>query len=100
MKKLPDEKLLRKARKLSPSMPPPFGPPLNPRPIPMLRDTLGIAERAELARRAMAEPIRYRPPQPALEDFDGLAPARGIAWGVGITALVVALVGLVILLWP
>ena len=70
------------------------------RPIPLLRETLGISQRAELARRAMAEPIQYRRPQPMLEVADGLAPACGIAWAVGITALVVAVVGLVILLWP
>ena len=71
----------------------------EPRKVPMIKESLGISERAELARRAMAEPIKYNRPQPMLEVADGLAPARGIAWAIGITALLAAIIGLVILLW-
>jgi hypothetical protein len=68
----------------------------EPRPVPLMKKSLGISQRAELARRAMAEPIPDRQP---VEDFDGLAPARCIAWAIGITALSVSLIGLGVLIW-
>jgi hypothetical protein len=47
------------------------------RPVPLMKETIGISQRAELARRAMASPVERHPTilkQPPLADFDDLLP--------------------------
>lgn len=73
----------------------------EPRPVPLLRETLGISQRAELARRAMAEPVRVSPrlPNPPLADFDDLAAMPGWSkWIYAVSALLV-LAGIGFLVW-
>jgi hypothetical protein len=65
----------------------------EPRKVPLMRDTLGISQRAELARQAMASPVERHPTilkRPPLADFDDLLPFKTRMWG---------LFGLVICSW-
>jgi len=73
----------------------------EPRPVPLLRETLGISERAELARRAMAEPINrsLRLPPAPLADFDDLAAMPGWAKWIYIASALLILAGIGFLIW-
>lgn len=73
----------------------------EPRRVPLIKDTLGISRRAELARQAMAIPINHslRLPAPALADFDDLAAMpRWAKWMFGGCGLLV-LLGIGVLVW-
>jgi hypothetical protein len=66
---------------------------LEPRQVPLMKETLGISQRAELARRAMASPVESHPTilkRPPLAVFDDPLPFK--------TRMVV-LFGLVICSW-
>jgi hypothetical protein len=65
----------------------------EPRKVPLMKESLCISQRAELARRAMASPVERYPTilkRPPLEDSDDLLPFK--------TRMVV-LFGLAILVW-
>jgi hypothetical protein len=72
----------------------------EPRPVPLMKESLGISQRAELARRAMAAPIDYSPrlPPAPLADFDDIAAMPGWAKKLYIvsTGLIVAGIGMLI----
>jgi hypothetical protein len=73
----------------------------EPRPVPLMKESLGISQRAELARQAMAAPIHYSPrlPPAPLANFDDLAAMPGwakIGYAV-ITLIVIAGIG--VLIW-
>jgi hypothetical protein len=73
----------------------------EPRRVPLIKESLGISQRAELARRAMAEPVRVSPrlPNPPLADFDDLAAMPGWSkWIYAVSALLV-LAGIGFLVW-
>jgi hypothetical protein len=73
----------------------------EPRRVPLLRETLGIAQRAELARRAMAEPIKISPriPNPPLIDFDDLATMPGWAKWIYLISAGLIVAGIGMLVW-
>jgi len=73
----------------------------EPRQVPLLRETLGISQRAELARRAMAEPINrsLRLPPAPLADFDDLAAMPGWAKWIYIASALLILAGIGFLVW-
>jgi hypothetical protein len=75
----------------------------EPRKVPLMRDTLGISQRAELARQAMAAPIDHSPcPPPAspLAVFNDLAAMPGWAKWIFIGSYVLlVLTGIGMLLW-
>jgi hypothetical protein len=73
----------------------------EPRPVPLLRETLGISQRAELARRAMAEPVKVSPriPNPPLSDFDDLAAMPGWAKLAYAVSALLILFGLGVMVW-
>jgi hypothetical protein len=73
----------------------------EPRRVPLIRDTLGIAERAELARRAMAEPINRSPrlTPPPLADFDDLAAIPAWAKWSYVISILLVMAGIGVLIW-
>jgi len=73
----------------------------EPRPVPLLRETLGISERAELARRAMAEPINRSPrlPPAPLADFDDLAAMPAWAKWIYLISAGLVVAGIGMLVW-
>ena len=72
-----------------------------PRPIPMLRDTLGIVERAESVRRAMASPLNRSPslPPAPLADFDDLSVMPAWAKWIYLISAGLVVAGIGMLVW-
>ena len=73
----------------------------EPRPVPLMKESLGISQRAELARQAMAAPIHYSPrlPPAPLADFDDLTAMPSWAkWGYAIITLII-MAGIGMLIW-
>jgi hypothetical protein len=66
-----------------------------------MKETLGISQRAELARQAMAAPINHSPrlQAPALADFDDLAAMPGWAKWIYIGSVLLILIGIGVLVW-
>jgi hypothetical protein len=74
---------------------------LEPRQVPLMKETLGISQRAELDRRAMAEPINRSPrlPPAPLADFDDLAAMPSwVKWGYAVYTLII-IAGIGVLIW-
>jgi hypothetical protein len=73
----------------------------EPRRVPLIKETLGITQRAELARRAMAEPINrsLRLPPAPLADFDDRAAMPGWAKWIYIASALLILAGIGFLIW-
>jgi len=78
----------------------------EPRKVPLMKESLGISQRAELARRAMASPVERHPTilkRPPLEDFDDLLPFKTrmvVLFGLVICSwLVIAGIGVLVWSW-
>jgi hypothetical protein len=71
------------------------------RPVPLMKETLGISQRAELARRAMAAPIDYFPrlPPAPLADFDDLTAMPGWAKCIYLISAGLIVAGIGMLVW-
>jgi hypothetical protein len=73
----------------------------EPRPVPLMKESLGISQRAELARRAMAAPIDHslcNSPAP-LADFDDLAAMPWWAKWIFIVSAMLIVAGIGMLIW-
>jgi hypothetical protein len=73
----------------------------EPRQVPLIKESLGISQRAELARRAMAEPINRSPRlSPAsLADFDDLAAMPVYAKLIYVISALLVMAGIGVLIW-
>jgi len=73
----------------------------EPRPVPLMKESLGISQRAELARRAMAAPINRSPrlPQPPLADFDDLSAMPAWAKWIYLISAGLVVAGIGFLVW-
>jgi hypothetical protein len=78
----------------------------EPREVPLMKETLGISQRAELARRAMASPVERHPTipkRPPLADFDDLLPLKTrmvVSFGLVLcSCLVIAYLGILVWSW-
>ncbi len=71
------------------------------REVPLMKETLGISQRAELARRAMAAPIDYFPrlPPAPLADFDDLTAMPSWAKWIFTTCGLLVITGIGVLIW-
>ena len=71
------------------------------REVPLMKETLGISQRAELARRAMAAPIDYFPrlPPAPLADFDDLTAMPGWAKCIYLISAGLIVAGIGMLVW-
>jgi len=76
----------------------------EPRRVPLLKETFGISQRADLARRAMASPVERHPTilkRPPLADFDDLLPFKTrmvVLFGLALCSWLV-IAGLGVLVW-
>ena len=74
------------------------------RPVPLMKESLGISQRAELARRAMASTVESHPTipkRPPLADFDDLLPFKTrmvVLFGLVLCSWLV-IAGLGVLVW-
>jgi hypothetical protein len=73
----------------------------EPRPVPLMKESLGISQRAELARQAMAAPIHYSPrlPPAPLSDFDDIAAMPDWAKWIFTTCILLVISGIGVLIW-
>ena len=73
----------------------------EPRPVPLMKETLGISQRAELARRAMAEPVHHSPrfPPAPLADLGDLAAMPAWAKWIYLVSAGLVIAGIGVLIW-